>query len=470
MVGYKTSVIIPVYNTEQYLDECIQSVLDQTQTETEILLIDDGSTDKSYEIMCSYATQYANVKVFHQENKKLGAARNLGLEKATGKYILFLDSDDYIEKNCLKELFNCTEENHLDFVTFDSEILVEGTESNNNYPTYDRSKLGIENKVYRGWAYLNDYHKIGGVFVSACLGYYNADFLKKNLISFEEQVYYEDNEFSLKVYYHAERMMYLGKKLYVRRYRDNSIMTSSCGIVHIQSAFKMNEKCLKLLLDVSGMKDDLRGIREVISTLANRVINQLKSYKNDIELYNNPYIRDFYYLFVACDEDRLLSNLGLELAFAYCYIFSYVIENGYLKEVLDTDEVLLERLGLLKCRIRKAIDKLLDEYEIMETDDKYIIIYGTGDVADRMINCYKFIYGKSDEMRHKIIFANTKCTEEKEDFPMVQIDRIGKYPVSVILVASTKYECEMCSTLNKLYGKRFAYKTYREIANISIDR
>lgn len=326
MEGYKTSVIIPVYNTEQYLDECIQSVLNQTQTEMEILLIDDGSTDKSYEIMCSYATQYANVKVFHQENKKLGAARNLGMEKATGKYVLFLDSDDYIEKNCLKELFNCTEENHLDFVTFDSEILVERTGSDTNYQIYDRSNLGIESKIYRGWDYLNGYYKIGGVFVSACLGYYNAEFLKRNLIFFEEQVYYEDNEFSLKVYYHAGRMMYLGKKLYVRRYRDNSIMTSNCGIAHLQSSFRMNEKCLRFLMEISDTIVDLHGIREILSTLANRLISQLQMCENEIGLYNNPYICDFYRFFVVCDENMLFSNLRLGLAFDYCYVFSLLLE------------------------------------------------------------------------------------------------------------------------------------------------
>ena len=106
MAEYKTSVIVPVYNTEKYLDECIQSILRQTQKEVEIILVDDGSTDHSYEIMCHYAEQHTNVRIFQQENKKLGAARNLGMKYANGKYYFFLDSDDYIKENCLEELYD----------------------------------------------------------------------------------------------------------------------------------------------------------------------------------------------------------------------------------------------------------------------------------------------------------------------------------------------------------------------------
>lgn len=176
MAEYKTSVIIPIYNTEQYLNDCIRSVLNQTQREVEIILVDDGSTDCSYAVMQSYAERYA-IKVFRQENKKLGAARNLGMRHASGKYVFFLDSDDYIRENCLEELYDHAEKNRLDFVTYDSEIFVECAGERKDFSEYDRSMLGIaEDKVYRGRDYLNDYFGIGGVFVSACLAYYNAEF------------------------------------------------------------------------------------------------------------------------------------------------------------------------------------------------------------------------------------------------------------------------------------------------------
>lgn len=96
------SVIVPVYNTEKYLRRCIDSVLAQTYADFELLLIDDGSKDKSGEICDEYAQKDARVRVFHKENGGVSSARNLGLDNARGEWVAFVDSDDYIEENYLK--------------------------------------------------------------------------------------------------------------------------------------------------------------------------------------------------------------------------------------------------------------------------------------------------------------------------------------------------------------------------------
>lgn len=100
------SVIIPVYNVEDYLSECINSVLGQSYRNFEILLIDDGSTDKSGLICENYARKYKNISVFHKKNSGLGLTRNYGLNRAKGKYITFIDSDDYIKRDYLKKLIS----------------------------------------------------------------------------------------------------------------------------------------------------------------------------------------------------------------------------------------------------------------------------------------------------------------------------------------------------------------------------
>ncbi len=105
------SIIIPVYNSEKYLEKCLDSVLAQTFTEFEVLLINDGSTDSSGKICDEYAQKDSRVKVFHQENKGVSAARNLGLDKATGEWICFVDSDDYLDTNYLKALFDSVKKN-----------------------------------------------------------------------------------------------------------------------------------------------------------------------------------------------------------------------------------------------------------------------------------------------------------------------------------------------------------------------
>ena len=112
----RISVIIPVYNTENWLRECVESVLSQTYQNLEILLIDDGSTDSSSILCDSYAQTYEQVKVYHQINQGLSAARNTGLDMATGSYIFFLDSDDFLETDALEIMYRTLMEQNADLV------------------------------------------------------------------------------------------------------------------------------------------------------------------------------------------------------------------------------------------------------------------------------------------------------------------------------------------------------------------
>ena len=111
------SVIIPVYNTDQYLEKCLDSVLSQTYCDLEVLVIDDGATDRSGEICDRYAGIDQRIRVFHTENRGLSAARNLGLDNAHGQYIGFVDSDDWIEADMYENLFSIIEQADADIAT-----------------------------------------------------------------------------------------------------------------------------------------------------------------------------------------------------------------------------------------------------------------------------------------------------------------------------------------------------------------
>ena len=113
------SIIVPVYNTEKYLDQCIQSVLVQTYTNWELLLINDGSTDLSGTICDQYATKDRRIRVFHKENGGVSSARNVGLDNARGKWIMFIDADDWVEPSMLKELRTVALDNNADYVYCD---------------------------------------------------------------------------------------------------------------------------------------------------------------------------------------------------------------------------------------------------------------------------------------------------------------------------------------------------------------
>ena len=116
MNGYFVSIIIPVYNVEKYLDRCIQSVLNQSYEDLEVILVNDGSTDKSSEMCDAYSEVDSRIKVFHKNNGGLSDARNAGLEVATGEYIIFLDSDDYVENTMVEDAVEVMEKNNSDVV------------------------------------------------------------------------------------------------------------------------------------------------------------------------------------------------------------------------------------------------------------------------------------------------------------------------------------------------------------------
>nr|WP_223225772.1 glycosyltransferase [Lactobacillus gasseri] len=110
----KVSVIIPVYNDEKYLRQCVDSVLAQTYSDLEIILVDDGSTDHTPEICEKYREKYDQIRVLHKKNGGVGSSRNAGLAIATGEYVLFVDHDDWLDKHHIEDLYNLAVKNKAD--------------------------------------------------------------------------------------------------------------------------------------------------------------------------------------------------------------------------------------------------------------------------------------------------------------------------------------------------------------------
>lgn len=111
------SIIVPIYNTEIYLRKCIDSLLDQTYKHIEIILVNDGSTDSSFSICLEYANKYSNIKIVNQQNKGVSAARNAGIAEASGKYVTFVDSDDFLAPNAIQIMHDLIFEKNVDIVS-----------------------------------------------------------------------------------------------------------------------------------------------------------------------------------------------------------------------------------------------------------------------------------------------------------------------------------------------------------------
>ena len=193
----KYSVIIPVYNVEKYINRCLKSILSQRYNDLEIILIDNGSTDRSGSICDIYANEYANISVYHIENHGVASARNFGLSKARGEFIYFVDSDDYLVGNLFAEFEDkLTPDLDLFVFSYYNSFEQEMTETkrtkkilpyNGSYDKYDFSKifkdLFLSDMLYTVW------NKI-----------YRREFLLENNLSFEQYELGEDVRFNLDVY------------------------------------------------------------------------------------------------------------------------------------------------------------------------------------------------------------------------------------------------------------------------------
>lgn len=193
----KLSIIIPVYNTEEYLPRCLNSCLEQDlpANEYEIIAINDGSSDNSLQILNAYALKYPNIRVINQENRGLGATRNRGLNLAIGEYIWFVDSDDWVLENCLLDIYeNCK----------DVDIL----ETDRAYLYKDHVLFNIAK-----WTGVPGY-------------IFNREFLIKNKLIFRENIYFEDSEFTPRVLYLSNKTVLYKKAIYYYYQRTGSIVHS----------------------------------------------------------------------------------------------------------------------------------------------------------------------------------------------------------------------------------------------------
>lgn len=195
----KISIIIPMYNVEQYISKCIESTYHQgfNESEFEIILVDDESPDNSLSLANSIAEQHSNIKIISQKNRGLGGARNTGVQNSKGLYLLFLDADDYLLPNVLKEVIEIASENYLDIIEFGSQGVTQ-----DGQVIYEISKTtnGI---IYDGIEYYNNLKYMN----SACNKLYKRSLLEANKLFFIEKIYIEDFEFNTRSFFYAKKVM-----------------------------------------------------------------------------------------------------------------------------------------------------------------------------------------------------------------------------------------------------------------------
>lgn len=209
------SIVIPCYNVEKYIKECIESVLEQNIYSYEILLINDGSTDKTLNILELYSSN-PKIKIINQQNGGLSKARNTGLLNAKGEYVLFLDSDDFVEKNSLNKVLKLVKEKSLNILAFNFFIYYKSS----NF--YCEKRKRIKKNIFSGEEFLK-FNLSNKNYPMSWLNIYNKEFLIKNNLFFKEGILHEDVEFYIRLLKKVERMIYVDIPVIYYRQRNGSI-------------------------------------------------------------------------------------------------------------------------------------------------------------------------------------------------------------------------------------------------------
>lgn len=217
----KVSVIVPVYNVERYLGKCLQSCMDQTLDDIEIICVDDGSTDRSGEIAEEYAAMDSRIQVIHKENGGLSSARNVGVAASNGQWIMFLDSDDFLQTNACERVWIESNEGPTDLIIFGTNI----------FPAYPWPDGWYESVLYTYTRRFNEFtpkvlFEMPGAKPFVWRQAYSRNLLEKTGVTFCEKVRYgEDLIYQMELFPMAQKFAFIEDRLYNYRWcRSDSLM------------------------------------------------------------------------------------------------------------------------------------------------------------------------------------------------------------------------------------------------------
>lgn len=226
------SIIIPVYNVEQYLRKCLDSILNQTFQDYEVICVNDGSTDNSLGILNDYASNDKRFIIISKDNEGVSVARNIGIEKAQGKYIQFVDGDDWLEPECLELTYNKIKDSDLDIIYYCHNNFKDGKKLFDNIDEANKFFVDNENKSFI-------------VMIWTCWNkLISRDFLQKNNIRFPKNIHYaEDGIFNLMCLYHNPKTAFIDKALYNYLYlKENSTLLQ-------HNAIELENKALDFIIN-----------------------------------------------------------------------------------------------------------------------------------------------------------------------------------------------------------------------------
>ena len=332
------SVLIPVYNVEKYLDECIKSIINQTYKDYEIIMIDDGSTDRSGTICDSYKSE--DVKVFHQTNKGLLLTRRIALKYATGEYCLYVDSDDVLDVNALAILNKAILEYKTDLIIF-NRVLFVNDDINNKIminPVFENNKIfQDQNKKDLYWNFLTT-----GDLNNLVIKCVKTEIIKSDPINYNKYQYITLGEDRLQTFHvldKANRIVYIDKPLYFYRQNENS-MTHNIDPALISSYYKKMDRTLVDFCLYYSKKWGFDYDKDLLPIYKGLFIRKMTLFNSvwdrcDKETKNNWILMNWSDTF-SKEMILALKNNKVRLnPFQFCEVYSVINNNYKLRSLID---------------------------------------------------------------------------------------------------------------------------------------
>lgn len=411
----KFSIVIPVYNVEKYLKECLESVINQSYTDYEIICVEDASTDASYNILLDYSLKYEKIRLIRNlENRGLSYSRNVGLEIASGEYVWFVDSDDYIEPDALQSIADKLSDEAVDILNINYKEVADVSYSD-EWKTREGVHLKALNDIQTGKQWFCENVKNHTMVVMAWSKVFKKSFLYENNLKFYEGLLHEDVLFFVQSMIPAQRVSNLEKTLYMYRQRGRSITKT------------ITEKRLDSYVVI---------VSELLNIWKSNRLEE--SMDEAMEIYISekclPLIRKYMYYFpnhksleIGSAEDQFLYNM-----------LSLIRDNSLYQRVhLDFGDI--ERIKSFSKRI----------------------IYGAGMVAREVVN---ILEGLSVNIDAIAVSNAANNAEQFGKYKIYQIDElIGMRDESVVIVAVTNKHQEAIKD-------RLSSLQFRNIVLINIEK
>lgn len=392
------SIIIPVYNTEKYVADCLESVIQVVDVPYEIICVNDGSSDGSLSILEEYAKRYEYIRVITQVNAGLSVARNTGVLNVKGKYIIFLDSDDMLTKGALNELCNRLQADSPQVLVYDAECIYENeylrkTQFKDEY--YRRKKAYGSNRV--GQELFCEMIEANDYCDSACLLAIEREWLLETGLLFKKDMIYEDCLFTFWCYMLAKKISHINKGLMVYRIREKSIMQSRPTFKYVDSRLEIYCEILKYLME---------------HECSDRLQNAIEKFAEFISSNLN-----LKYAELQVDEKEKYHTLSGEKGIIF-------------KNLCNTS---------LLCDSETQV--YIKGFEGMIRDCDNLFIYGAGKVGTLV-----YEYLKKTGMQQKVkgyIVSDIKTVSKKTDIDIFEISEVKDKNALILLCARKDYQEEM---------------------------